>query len=147
VKGVTTGDCCIICKSTCRRLHTFTNVKARKEKFRIHYQAILGHQIDDSIILSLRICNICAKKCEEFSTFQNTAKETYNNKVRNKRLAKTPPSTIKNQISCQNTQLPPKSDQTSSAVRPKTRRKLLPGLDDHQYPSGRNAGNSFGGNY
>jgi hypothetical protein len=132
---VITGDCCIVCKSTCRRLHTFTNEKARKEQFRKHYQAILGHKIDDSTILSLRICHICAKKCEEFTTFQNTVKERYNNKFRTKRLAKTPPSTIRNKISYQNTQLPQKSDQTSSAV--KTRRKLLPVLDDHQYSTGR----------
>ena len=62
-----------------RRRHGFFNIKAKEENFREAYGVILGEQLEDWVVYSLKLGPVCAKKCKEFNEFRLQAKERHNN--------------------------------------------------------------------
>ncbi|XP_062588578.1 uncharacterized protein LOC134250234 [Saccostrea cucullata] len=91
---------CLLCASSTRRLHSFTQNKAINEKYLETVEAFLGIKLQkNSMMAGLKICETCFKKCSSALAFKKDALITYKQQIesmeRTKRLSKTPPSALK----------------------------------------------------
>ncbi|XP_062591725.1 uncharacterized protein LOC134253227 [Saccostrea cucullata] len=111
---------CLLCASSTRRLHSFTQNKAMKESYREVVEKFLGVKIQKRPLMTgLKLCEVCYKKCSAALAFQKDALVTYNQQIQSmdfaKRLSETPPSALEENTVVENLLITDTVENTSSS--------------------------------
>eukprot|EP00105_Crassostrea_gigas_P014964 XP_011431816.1 PREDICTED: uncharacterized protein LOC105331370 isoform X2 [Crassostrea gigas] len=97
------SEFCLLCKNESKRLHCLTKFKATKEDYVKKIQQFTGQTLELSLLHSMCVCESCVLKCQNAIEFKKMCSDNicqfhYNVQRRQKRMPKTPPSTLKSTV-------------------------------------------------
>lgn len=100
------SEFCLLCKNENKRLHCLTKFKATKEDYVKKIQQFTGQTLELSLLHSMCVCESCILKCQHGIEFKKMCSDNicqfhHNVQTRQKRMPKTPPSTIKSTVAGQ----------------------------------------------